>query len=780
MNSLLYGWNSDERIVAVHPASDRTMRIFIRNSEGIVTKEAELFPFFHLSNPSYLKDFGAKYWIKELAGDNYYRYICAFQSWIVIWDAIHHIIKKYNENAPTSINSYLDLPVIHFRPDPVPQFLLQSGRTLFKGMKFDDLHRLQLSIAAYTARGFKFNNPYRPDDRIILITLSDNHGWEYMMNGKRKGEAEMLQELIRIIKEKDFDVLEGHNLSNFDIPYIFTRCELLGIDFNIGRDGSPIRSIEVRTPFWERGFSSTMYEITGRHVIDTLQLLQHTDISKIILEGYEPKSFSKDIPPDRASWYWDHEPETLIQHNLDNVREIRLLSERLSPGFFQMTKMLPYNYGTVTRSNTFTKIESILLREYIHEKHSVPKPEFGSPPSLGYFDMFYSGVLGPVIHIVIDLLYPKILLTKSLSPKTDLLNKFQQLLNDLIKLQDNPSYQIDISQTEDDKLEDTAFRASLRNMINSLAWYLDNSRTLFNDFTLSEELANFGKSIIQEVISFITSMEGVVLLVDTDEIYFVPPVSHQTEIKKKHFIERINEAIPLGMNVIIQREYKRIFCYKKKNYALLDYDNNIQINGTSLISRMMERFGREFIHGCIDGLLNRDYEKLHNAYIHYSKAISERKLTIKDFSRTEVLRESFDEYTKSVESGSRHRAAAYEVAIKAGISWKPGDHISYYITGDDSTIRGFENHKPAIEWDPNFADENVKYYLKRLDEFAKKLENFFKPQDFHAIFSIDDLFSFPLKDIQIITSLVRIEGKEPLEDDEDFITIAPKIWLNEE
>lgn len=778
MDPLLYGYNSEKNIIAIHYLSNRVMRMYIRNPHGVTSKDVDYYPFFHLSNPTYLKDFNAKYWIKELAGDNYYRYICAFQSWIDVWDGINHILRRYNENASTTINSYLDLPVIHFRPDPVSQFLLQSGRTLFKGIKFNDLHRLQLTIVVYTKHGFKSNNPNRPEDRIILITLSDNYGWEYVINGKRKNEAAMLQELVQIIKEKDFDILEGHNLLNFDLPYILTRCELLGIDFNIGRDESSIHSIEIRKPFWDRGASSTTFEVAGRHVIDTLRLLHFSDSLKHEYENIEKDR--KYMAPDRISWVWDHEPEMLIQQSLDKIREIRLLNERISPGFFELTKMLPFNYGTVYRLNTYTQIESIILREYIREKYSVPKPELGSPPSLGHYDMFYFGVLGPVIHIFIDSLYSKILLNKSLSPKSDPLNKFQQLVHDLMKQHDELSSQIEISETEGEQIENVAIRSSLKNMINSLAWYLSNSRTLFNDFTLSEELAKLGKNIIQDFISLITSMNGTVLLVDTDGIYFVPPVSHQTEIKKKQFIECINEVIPSGMQVSIQGEYKRILCYKRKNCALLDYDNNIHIEGTSLISRTMERFGIEFIHQCINGLLNGDYEKLHNAYIHYFKIISERKLSIKDFSKTEVLRESFNEYTRSVESGSRHRSAAYEVAVRAGISWKSGDHISYYVSGEDLTIKGYEYYKPAIEWDPNFPDENVKYYLKRLDDFAKKLETFFKPKDFHAIFSIDDLFPFSLKEIQILTSLVRVESIEPLEDDEDFIPVAPKIWLSEE
>jgi hypothetical protein len=94
--------------------------------------------------------------------------------------------------------------------------------------------------------------------------------------------------------------------------------------------------------------------------------------------------------------------------------------------------------------------------------------------------------------------------------------------------------------------------------------------------------------------------------------------------------------------------------------------------------------------------------------------------------------------------------ASYEVALNSGLNWRQGDRISYYITGSDANVRGFEHCKHADEWDPNIPDENIAFYLKRLQELAKKFEVFFTPQDFRSIFSADDLFPFSGKGIHIV------------------------------
>ena len=118
------------------------------------------------------------------------------------------------------------------------------------------------------------------------------------------------------------------------------------------------------------------------------------------------------------------------------------------------------------------------------------------------------------------------------------------------------------------------------------------------------------------------------------------------------------------------------------------------------------------------------------------------------------------------------------MAISGGVRWKPGDRIRYYITGNDENARGFEHCKLAEQWDPNFRDENVPYYLKRLDEQARKFDVFFLPQDFQSVFSVEGLFEFSPEGIAVQTRMVKDIGGM------DLTTytpepVDPKIWLDE-
>ena len=102
----------------------------------------------------------------------------------------------------------------------------------------------------------------------------------------------------------------------------------------------------------------------------------------------------------------------------------------------------------------------------------------------------------------------------------------------------------------------------------------------------------------------------------------------------------------------------------------------------------------------------------------------------------------------------RTRAAAYELALQFSKETsqpiRKGDRISYYITGTSANVTSFENCRLADDWDPARPDENTAYYLKRLDEFARKFEPFFTDHDFRLIFSPEDLFGFSPDGITIL------------------------------
>src|SRR5262249_14499926 len=100
--------------------------------------------------------------------------------------------------------------------DPAQQYLLLSGCTLFGGLRFSDLKRLALDIEVITTEGFEFPSATRPGDRIVAIALADTTGWVEVLRGDRMSERELLQRCGQRIRERDPDVVEGHNIFRFD------------------------------------------------------------------------------------------------------------------------------------------------------------------------------------------------------------------------------------------------------------------------------------------------------------------------------------------------------------------------------------------------------------------------------------------------------------------------------------------------------------------------------------------------------------------------------------
>jgi DNA polymerase I len=782
MNRLLYGHNADLHLIAVHQNGESQMRVYSRRDGETVTEDVDFYPFFFLSNKTYLEGFAKKHWVKELAGNNYYKVLCAFTRWSDMWEAVNFALQAYNQSSDKRVQSYSEADFLLLRPDPATQYLMQTGRTLFKGMKFEDLRRLQLDVETYSR--YRFSRAERPEDRIIVIALADSTGWEYDIDGRKKSEREMLSELVDIINEKDPDVIEGHNIFNFDLPYILQRCALNGVEFRIGRDGSALRGL---SPFAERASEFNTYDVNGRHIIDTWLLVQSYDTGKRDMESYGLKyaaqyfGFASPervyISGDKISWHWDNEPDLLIRYALDDVRETRMLSQHLSQTAFYLAQMGPLSYGITARLGTAAKIEALMLREYIRQKHSVPTPTRGTQTTGGYTDLFYTGVLGPVVHVDVESLYPSIIISEEISPRSDPLRVFFSLLKDLTKLRLASKRKMTKATDLVERSKLDAMQSSLKILINSFYGYLGYNRALFNDYEQADRVTKRGQEVLRNMIDAITARGAQVVEVDTDGVYFVPPSDVRGLGKEIKFVKDLSQTMPEGIHLVLGGRFKKILSYKKKNYALLGYDDKVEVKGSSLVSRSIEPFARDCIHQCIECLLTDSIERLHELYLNLRKDLLEHKLHVRSFAKTETIRDPLEEYSREVEAGKRNRGASYEVALRSGRPFKPGDKISYYFTGTEATIKAFESCKLVEEWIPNAPDENTAFYLKRLDEYTKRFEVFFNPQDFRKIFSAEDLFPFSPENIEVLTQEVKKAEEVP---EEEEIAVEPKIWLAEE
>jgi DNA polymerase, archaea type len=104
----------------------------------------------------------------------------------------------------------------------------------------------------------------------------------------------------------------------------------------------------------------------------------------------------------------------------------------------------------------------------------------------------------------------------------------------------------------------------------------------------------------------------------------------------------------------------------------------------------------------------------------FEQKIRNQEWTVEMLMKTDTLQDSLEKYRAKIAGSARNRAAAYELALASGHSYRPGDQISYYIQTTPKKVPAYEAAKLASKFDPQNRDENVDYYVAKLDELVKK------------------------------------------------------------
>ncbi len=727
-NEILFGHDSTPGLVGFEIEGPERIKIFSRQGDLTAAESVPFRPFLPLEGDKWLKGWKGEAEVELLKGNGAINRLAFFPDLKCLEEAKSYIQKK---SARTS--SAPDAPFLYLS-DPVHQYLLLSGKSHFLSMTFSELKRLQIDIETYCQPGFEFPNPLRELDRITAIALADSTGWERVISGKEFNEAEMLQEMVREIQDRDPDVIEGHNLFRFDLEYIETRGRRYGVELNLGRGGMPLKGHPSRMQIAERSITYRKYEIFGRHIIDTWILAQHYDVAARELESYGLKEIARHFgiasddrtytPGDKASWYFDHDPETLFRYSLDDVRETRALSELLSPSYFVEAQIFPFSYQNVALRGNATKIDALLLREYFAQRRSVPRPDGGREVVGGFTDVEVQGAAKHVLHCDITSLYPSIMLVYGYFPKKDELGIFPGLLRDLRDFRVKAKELAREAKNAEAKIYFSALQSTFKILINSFYGYLGFQMGHFNDFEVANQVTAKGRELIQSAVAWLKQKGAVIIEVDTDGIYFVPPKEVETGAEEDRLIQELAEMLPEGIELELDGRYPAMFSYKMKNYALLDQKGRLLIKGSGLRSRGLERFQRKWMEEMLLLLLNGEKEKIASLYDRYVEDLQQHRMDISLLMKTETLQDSLETYQMKVRGKKRNPAAAYEIALRSERPYQPGDQVSYYVTGQGAKVKINENCKLASQWDPKNPDENVEHYKGKLKELYKKFKPF--------------------------------------------------------
>jgi DNA polymerase elongation subunit (family B) len=699
-NEILFGVDPTPRIVAIELGETGTVKVYRREKDGSTMTDVEPFHPFVWADAD-VADLGIE--ADKLKGDLKF-------SWLITVDSWKELIALRNglKNAGRDFFAFTD---------PVQHYLTATGRTLFKDLPFEELKRMQLEVLAN-------------DEHIMSIALSDNTGWEELIvvDPKKTEESERnaIKRLTALIKERDPDVIEGHNLFRSDLAYLVTRAKKLKTKLDWGRSGGFLRSRPSRLQIAEKTIDYPKFAMDGRHFVDTFLLAHFYDVGMRSLAGFERTDVARHFgfcdeevsalggkELDRA--YIDNN-ETFKRRVLCGVRETRGVSELLSPSYFIQAQVFPYNYQDVIVRGNATRINGLFLREYFRQKHSIPELPLPQSFEGGYTDIFFTGVAHNVWHCDVASLYPSIMLQFDCFPQSDRLQIFRNLLTDLRKFRLEAKAKVRAAKNPGEQRHLQAFQNTFKILINSFYGYLGFAQGHFADFDAAARVTQTGRDLLKKMIEWLKKHGAKVIEVDTDGIYFVPP----DKIDIGELQEGLAGELPQGIEVELDEQFAAMFSYKAKNYALLTKDGDVIIKGGALKSRGLEKFQRVFLEEMIKLIMQGRPEAIVDLRSQFERKIRNREWKIDMLMKTDTLQDSLEKYRAKIAGSARNRAAAYELALASRRTYKPGDHISYYIKSTPKKVPAYEAARFASDFDPQNRDENVDYYIAKLDELVKK------------------------------------------------------------
>ena len=537
-NTMLFGADSTPRIVAIELGETGTVKVYRREKDGSTIADVEPFhPFVWCDSD--VADLGID--AEKLEGDLRYGWLITVDSWKELI-AFRNGLKKANRD-------YFAFT------DPVQHYLTATGRTLFKDLPFEELKRMQLEVLSF-ADPVAGAADLGPTDHIMSIALSDNTGWEELLivdpKNVEESERDVLKRLTNLIKERDPDVIEGHNLFRFDLPYLVVRARKVKVKLDWGRSGGFLRSRPSRLQIAEKTIDYPKFTIEGRHFVDTFLLAQFYDVGMRTLSGFERADVARHFgfcDSDELSALTGKElPRAYIDNDerfralaLCAVHETRAVAELLSPSYFIQAQIFPYNYQDVIVRGNATRINGLFLREYFRQKHSIPELPLPQTFEGGYTDIFFTGVARNVWHCDVASLYPSIMLQFDCFPQSDRLQIFRHLLTDLrtFRLETKAAM-----RAEKDPAKQRYFHAlqnTFKILINSFYGYLGFSQGHFADFDAAARVTQIGRDLLKKMIDWLNAQGAKVIEVDTDGIYFVPPSSVEANASPARIVSPAEE-----------------------------------------------------------------------------------------------------------------------------------------------------------------------------------------------------------------------------------------------
>ena len=358
---------------------------------------------------------------------------------------------------------------------PVEQYMIQTGRRLFKG--YDSYDQLLRFIFDLETQGL---NP--KIHRIEQIGIHSNRGYDKVLSveGNTKeeldrNELKAIEEFLKILAELKPDTVVGHNSENFDWDFLIVRCEQLGVDF------SELSTKYFRHPIYKKkkeavlklGGEVEYYYPTimwGHNVLDSLHAARRAQAIDSNMKSSNLKYVTKYlnlkkpnrvyVPGDKITstwnikekvfgfsdvdgdWYRVTDRKPLLpnyelvsgryiveRYLLDDLWETDKVEDRLNESNFLVGKMLPTTFSRACTMGTAGIWKLIMLAWSFENDLAIPALGTNKRFTGGLSRLLKTGYVDRIVKLDYNSLYPSVILTWNINNDVDAMDVLNKMLN---------------------------------------------------------------------------------------------------------------------------------------------------------------------------------------------------------------------------------------------------------------------------------------------------------------------------------------------------------------
>jgi DNA polymerase I len=528
-----------------------------------------------------------------------------------------------------------------------------------------------------------FSEKFKGKDSLVLMT-KQARGRDLVICADEK---DMLEKLKEITEQYDPDIICGHNINGFDLPFIIQRMDVCGIQKDLGRSEKPIYARKLQHSF--------MPSISGRVIVDTFEIYKRDPWVKF--KRYDLSTISKALlgvgKVDLEGNYFQKVHEMWNGNGIDKfidyarrdaVLVLRLVIEKsLMDKFFEISKisgvLLQDSLGGQSQRH-----EVKLLREFFKRKILMPCKPQNLDERLREHGLKGALVLEPevgfhewVICLDFTSMYPSLIRAFNICTTTFLRNGedvdhydtpyntkfvkqnvFKGVIPSVVDEYLNARVVVKKQQkTESDKENKRILRAkqlALKDMSNSLYGYTGYPRSRLYLMEIANTITALGRDTITRTRKLIEENYPVkVIYADTDSVFLKSDIKDLDEAEK--FGAEISAFISnqlYGLDLKFEKIYKTFLIEAKKRYAgwAFERDNGkwvdkIDMKGIETVRRDWCSLVSEVTLQSLNTILKeKDLTKASKYVRNIIIELAEGKIPLEKLSITKGITKAIDKY----------------------------------------------------------------------------------------------------------------------------------------